>query len=149
MAIPDTRKSIMRQEGENPMRKNFAYLLLFLLCFSVLAGCTEYGTKAVESITDTEFKATYESYNKTVSKKIPSIPDSILAIQVQELQFKEGKVTITVTDPKGKQAFEQVFEPGTHQDGYAINLDQKGEYEMKFAFEHVKDGKHLITWETD
>lgn len=85
------------------MRKSFAYLLLFLLCFSVLAGCTEYGTKAVESITDNEFKATYESYNKTVTKKIPSIPDSILAIQVQELQFKEGKVIITVTDPKGNK----------------------------------------------
>ncbi|GEN36532.1 MULTISPECIES: hypothetical protein [Aneurinibacillus] len=126
-----------------------AYLLLFLLCFGVLSGCTEYGTKAIESVTENEFKATYESYNKTVTKKIPSIPDTVLAIQVQELQFKKGKVTIKVTDPNGKEVFKQEFEPGTYQDGYAVHFDQKGDYEMTFTFEHVEDGKHLITWETD
>ncbi|MFT9848116.1 hypothetical protein [Aneurinibacillus sp. REN35] len=131
------------------MKKRWSWLLLFVLCIMSLVGCTEYGTKTVESVTDQEFKASYESYNKTVTKKIPAIPDSALAIQVQELQFKKGKVTITVTAPNGKKAFEHTFEPGTYQDGYAVHLDQKGDYEMAFAFEHVEDGKHLITWETD
>ncbi|MBN6188189.1 hypothetical protein JQN58_15045 [Aneurinibacillus sp. BA2021] len=131
------------------MKKRLISLLLFIVGCMSLAGCTEYGTKTVESVTDQEFKASYESYHKTVTKKIPAIPDSVLAIHVQELEFKQGKVTITVTAPDGKKAFEHTFEPGTYQDGYAVQLDQKGEYEMAFAFEHVKNGKHLITWETD
>jgi hypothetical protein len=124
-------------------------VLLFCLFSILLISCTEYGTKTVESITDKEIKATYEAYNKTITKKIPSIPDTALAIQVQELQFKKGRVLITVKDPDGRSVFEQEFKPGSYQDGYAVQFEKKGEYEIVFDFEHVENGKHLITWETD
>ncbi|MED0678032.1 hypothetical protein P4S83_06670 [Aneurinibacillus thermoaerophilus] len=131
------------------MAKRLTHLLVFLLCCFMLAGCTEYGTKTVESITDKEIKATYETYNKTITRKVPSIPDTVLAIQLHELQFKKGRVTIAVTDPGGKTVFEKTFEPGTYQDGYSVHFEKEGEYEIRFAFEHVENGKHHITWETD
>jgi hypothetical protein len=123
-------------------------LLLALFLF-ILSGCAEYSTKSVETNTDSEIKATYETYHKTITKEIPSVPNTILAIQLQQMEFKKGLFTITVRDPDGKKVLEKALKPGTYQDAYTVTCDKEGKYELTFTFEHMENGKHLITWETD
>ncbi|BAU29376.1 hypothetical protein DFP93_11560 [Aneurinibacillus soli] len=125
-------------------------VFLFLLaCLLLTAGCKEYSTQTVEALGEKELIGSYSTYNKTIDKSFTIDMDTTLAIQIEELSFKKGTMSLIVTDPAGTPVLTKTFQPGSYQDGYIVHMNKKGSYTMTFSFNHVEQGKHTIHWETD
>lgn len=129
--------------------RRLAALFFILATLLLAAGCGEYSTQTVEALGEKEFTASYATYNKTVDKSFDIETDTTLAIQIEELTFKKGSISLIVTDPEGTPVLTETFQPGSYQDGYIVHMDKKGSYTMTFSFKHVEAGRHTIRWETD